>query len=85
MGLSQYGMKVVKSFTSTRRMGAACETAHISLPVWQPSEVGTTWMVRLETDRQKMSSEPLPFLPMAVTPPLMVTADGSWPRPATSV
>ena len=84
-GFSQYGMKVVKSLTSTRRIGAACETAHISLPVWQPSAVATTWMVKLETERQKMSNAPLPFLPMAVTPPLMTTADGSWPRPSTSV
>lgn len=78
-------MKVVYSSTWTRRIGAACETAHISFPVWQPSAVGTTWIVRLETERQKVFSAPLPFWPVAVTPPLMVTAPGSWPRPATSV
>ena len=78
-GLSQYGMNVVEKgalgtpWTSTRRIGAACETAHISAPVWQPSAVGATWMVKLETERQKMSSAPLPFMPTAVTPPLMTT------------
>jgi len=55
------------------------------LLVWQASAVWTTWMVRLETERQKMSSAPLPFMPTAVTPPLMTTSDGSWPRPSTSV
>ena len=57
-------MKLVLSFMSTRRIGAACDTAHISVEVWHSSPgVATAWIVRFETERQKVSSAPLPVLP----------------------
>jgi hypothetical protein len=41
--------------TLTRRIGAACETAQKSVLAWQPLPPATS-MVRLESDRQKLSS-----------------------------
>ena len=71
----------------TRRSGAACETAQKSSPFSQPVWP-VTLMVRLESDRQKLS------VALQVVPehwlytsavPLMTVWLGFWPRPATLV
>ena len=78
--------------TFTRRIGAAWETAQKSVPDWQPVWP-VTLMVRLVSERQKLSSAMQLLLPSVVGKhwlytsivPLMVTSPGDAPRPATSV
>src|SRR6185369_7268183 len=63
----------------TRRIGAACDTAHRSNP-----PAGFT--DRFSTTRQKLSVA-LPFLQRAsaLTPPLITTSSGDWPSPEICV
>ena len=64
----------------TRRIGAACETAHSVVP-----PPGT--MARFSTERQKFCVALVwspRFQPLStVTPPLSCTSPGFWPRPCT--
>ncbi len=77
----------------TRRIGAACETAQKSVPEWQP-DWPAMLMVRLDSERQKLSSAKQLVPPPVVLGkhwlytsivPWMVTSPGELPRPATSV
>ena len=76
----------------TRRIGAACDTAQKSVPDWQPV-CPATLMVRLDSDRQKLSSAMQLLLPSVVAKhwlytlivPLIVTSLGELPSPATWV
>ena len=77
----------------TRRIGAAWDTAQKSVAAWQPVPP-VTLMVRLDIERQKLSSAmQLVLVPSAAgrhwlytsMEPLMVTSPGEPPRPATSV
>src|SRR5258708_22740878 len=74
----------------TRRIGEACETAQKSAEARQPdSPVPVTWIVRFDSDRQKLSSAMQLFAEKhwlyTSTWPLIVTSLGCAPRPATSV
>jgi hypothetical protein len=51
--------------TITRRIGAAWETAQNSVLVWQP-EPPATLIVRLDSERQKLSSAMQLLLPSVV-------------------
>ena len=51
---SQKSIRVVLPLMSTRRIGEACEAAHTSSPAKQPVRPATL-IVRLETERQKLS------------------------------
>ena len=74
--------------TLTRRIGAAWDTAQKSVAAWQPVPPATL-MVRLDSERQKLSSA-MQLLPVkhwlyTSMEPLIVTSPGEPPRPATSV
>ena len=70
--------------TCTRRIGAACETAH-----WLDQSVGVT--VRFSADRQKLVSAVMPDGPFGsgcgptVTAPVIATSSGEAPSPAIVV
>jgi hypothetical protein len=77
----------------TRRIGAACDTAQNSLPVWQPV-CPITLMVRFDIERQKFTSAVQSvgapggvgkhWLSTSIEP-LICTSVGLRPSPATSV
>ena len=79
---------------STRRSGAACETAQNSVAPPHPLRAPPVGLiVRLDIERQKLfSAMQLSAPPASVvhwlytfTAPLITTSPGSRPRPATSV
>src|ERR1700730_13104732 len=82
----------VRRVMLTRRIGAACDTAQKSVPEWQP-DWPAMLMVRLDSERQKLTSAMQLLLPSVggehwVYTSIvrwMVTSPGDLPRPATSV
>src|SRR5262249_52030651 len=83
----------MKPLTSTRRIGAACETAQNSAAVWQLFGLGRS-IDRFDSDRQKLSSATQLVVPGVVgerhwlktlIEPLITTSRGDAPSPATWV
>ncbi len=83
---------IVPPLMSTRRIGAACDTAQNSVLAWQPGSPARL-IVRFDSDRQKLSSAMQLVVPGALgkhwlytsTEPLMTTSPGDAPSPATWV